>query len=146
MAETLVSGQVGMEQLRRGDELWEAALNGLQAYPQRLRRFAEAAEFQSRAWTLADLAGIKWVARPGAGKVVRLAFELDKRSGRPGPKSLWAAFDRAQKQFGEALESDSAKAIIEAFAALATTASEIADALDVAEHQPVPGPVQSKAG
>lgn len=129
MAEALVSGQVALEQLKKGDELWSASLDGLQSYPQRLRRFAQAAEFQSRAWTLADLAGVRWMARPGASKV-GLAFELEAPSGRPGPKGLWARFDQAVQRFGAALEGDTVKAVVDSFAGLSAAASEIADALE----------------
>lgn len=127
MSEPLVSTQAALEQLRKADEQWAAALRGFDAYPRRLRTLAEAAERESRAWTLADLANVKWSPRPGASKL-RLAYQLERESGRPGPPPLWARFDRAVKQFGLALEGDSIKALADAFAGLSAIAGQLADA------------------
>ena len=131
MSEPLVPTQTAIEQLRKADERWTAAVRGLDAYPTRLRTLAEAAEHESRALTLADLANVKWNPRPGARKL-RLAYEVEKESGRPGPRALWAEFDRAVKQLGLALEGESIKAIAAAFAQLAMSTGKVADACEVA--------------
>ena len=131
MSEPLVSTQTAIEQLRKADERWTAAVRGLDAYPQRLRTLAEAAEHESRALTLADLANVKWNPRPGARKL-RLAYEVEKESGRPGPRALWSEFDHDVKQLGLALEGKSIKAIAEAFAQLSVIAGKLADACELA--------------
>ena len=51
MSEPLVSTQAAIEQLRRADERWGAAVRGLKPYAERLRELAEAAEHESRALT-----------------------------------------------------------------------------------------------
>ena len=130
MSEPLVSTQTAIEQLRKADERWTAAVRGLDAYPQRLRTLAEAAEHESRALTLADLANVKWNPRPGARKL-RLAYEVEEQGGRPGPRALWAKFDRTVKQLGIALEGERIRAIADAFSQLSAITREIADAIDV---------------
>jgi excisionase family DNA binding protein len=127
--EPLVPTQTAIEQLRRADERWAAALRGLDRYPRRLRTLADAAEHESRALTLADLANVKWNPRPGA-RNLRLAYELEAASGRPGPAALWTRFDRAVRQLGVALEGEEIKPIAEAFSRIATSAGELADACD----------------
>ena len=129
MSEPLVSTQTAIEQLRKADERWGAAVRGLDSYPERLRTLAEAAEHESRALTLADLANVKWNPRPGASKL-RLAHEVEPESGRPGPKVIWGRFDRAVKQLGLALEGESIKALAEAFTQLSAIAGELADACE----------------
>ena len=143
MSEPLVPTQTAIEQLRRADERWTAAVRGLDAYPTRLRTLAEAAEHESRALTLADLANVKWNPRPGARKL-RLAYEVEKESGRRGPRALWAEFDRAVKQLGLALEGESIKAIAEAFAQLATITGKLADACELAGLPPDRRPTPSR--
>jgi len=81
--------------MREADVRWASALRGLDSYPDRLRTFADAAEEQSRALTLADLANVRWKPRPGARKL-RFPFEVDPTGERPGPPTLWGKFDRGQ--------------------------------------------------
>jgi hypothetical protein len=130
VSEALVSTQTAIEQLRKADERWTAAVRGLDAYPQRLRTLAEAAEHESRALTLADLANVKWNPRPGARKL-RLAYEVEQESGRLGPPALWAKFDRSVKQLGIALEGERIRAIADAFSELSAITRELADAIDL---------------
>ena len=128
--------------MREADGRWAAALRGLDSYPQRLRALAEAAEEQSRALTLADLANVKWKPRPGARKL-RFPYEVQPAGGRPGPATTWGRFDRAVKQLGLALEGDSIKPIAEAFAQLSTLAGELADSFE--EDRPA-GEKQQQTG
>ena len=138
MSEPLISTQTANEQLRRADERWAAAVRGLRPYAERLRELADAAEHESRALLLSDLANVKWNPRPGA-RNIRLAHEVEEESGRPGPRELWAKFDRGVKQLGIALEGESIRAIADAFSQLSADTREIADALAVpAADEPAP--------
>jgi len=128
VSEQLVSKQTAMEQWRRADERWAAAVRGLRPYAERLRELADAAEHESRALLLSDLANVKWNPRPGA-RNIRLAYEVEGESGRPGPRELWAKFDRAVKQLGIALEGESIRAIADAFSQLSAHTRQIADAI-----------------
>ena len=132
MSRALVPSQLAIEQMREADGRWAAALRGLDSYPDRLRTFADAAEEQSRALTLADLANVRWKPRPGARKL-RFPFEVDPTGERPGSPTLWGKFDRAVKQLGLALEGDSIKPIADAFAQLSTLAGELAESLEQAQ-------------
>ena len=120
--------------MRQADGRWAAALRGLDSYPQRLRALADAAEEQSRALTLADLANVKWKPRPGARKL-RFPYEVQPAGNRPGPPATWGRFDRAVKQLGLALEGDSIKPIAEAFAQISRLAGELAESFE--EDRPV---------
>ena len=142
MSRALVPSNVAIDQMREADVRWASALRGLDSYPDRLRTFADAAEEQSRALTLADLANVRWKPRPGARKL-RFPCEVDPTGERPGPLTLWSKFDRAVKQLGVALEGDSIKPIAEAFARLSALAGELADCLG---DEQVPSESQRQAG
>jgi hypothetical protein len=142
LSRALVPSKVAIDRMREADARWASALRGLASYPDRLRTFAEAAEEQSRALTLADLANVGWKPRPGARKL-RFPFEVDPTGERPGPGALWGKFDRAVKQLGVALEGDSIKPIAEAFAQLSALAGELADSL---EAEGLPSEGQRQAG
>jgi hypothetical protein len=131
LKEPLVSRQAAIEHLRRSDQRWAAAVQAFNPFSIRLRNLAEAAEDHSRVLTLAELANVEWNPRPGASNL-RLAYELEEESGRPGPRPLWSKFDKAVKQLGLALEGDSMKALAEAFSELSTIASQLADASETA--------------
>ena len=133
MSKALVSSQVAIEQLRLADEQWGAAVRAFDAYPARLRTLADAAEYESRALTLADLANVEWDPRPEAANL-RLAYELEEESGRPGPAALWGRFDESVAGLGAALAGDSIKTIAAAFAQLSAISSELATAC---EQKPV---------
>jgi hypothetical protein len=130
LSEPLISTQTANEQLRRADERWAAAVRGLSPYAERLRELADAAEHESRALLLSDLANVKWNPRPGA-RNIRLSYEVEEGSGRPGPRELWAKFDRGVKQLGIALEGESIRAIADAFSQLSADTREIANAIAV---------------
>ena len=141
MSRALVPPQVAIDQMREADGRWAAALRGLDSYPDRLRAFADAAEEESRALTLADLANVRWKPRPGASKL-RFPYEVHPAGDRPGPPATWGKFDRAVRQLGVALEGDSIKPIAEAFARLSALAGELADCL---EDEQVPSESQRQA-
>jgi hypothetical protein len=134
LSRALVPSNVAIDRMREADVRWASALRGLASYPDRLRTFADAADEQSRALTLADLANVGWKARPGA-RQLRFPFEVDATGERPGSPTLWSKFDRAVRQLGVALEGDSIKPIAEAFAQLSALAAELANTLQ-AERSP----------
>jgi hypothetical protein len=129
VTEPLISKQTAIEQLRKADERWGAAVRGLKPYAERLRELAAAAEHESRALLLSDLANVKWNPRPGA-RNIRLAYEVEEESGRPGPKPLWAKFDRAVKELGIALEGESIRVIADAFSQLSAITAKLGDAIE----------------
>jgi hypothetical protein len=131
--EPFASKRDAVEQLRKADEQWGSALRGFDPYCVRLRSLAEAAKSRSRAFMLAELANTTWMPRPGASNI-SLAYELERASGRPGPKAIWARFDRRVKQVGLALEVDNITAA-QAFAELSAIAAELADECDADEER-----------
>jgi hypothetical protein len=133
--DALISSNVALEQLGKADERWGAAVRAFDRYPTRLRTLAQAAEHESRALTLADLANVTWKARRGASKL-RLAYELDEQSARPGTRAEWAQFDKAIAGLGLALEGESITALAAAFSQVAAAASGVADAIE--RQQDVP--------
>ena len=128
--EALVPAHDALEQLRRADQRWNAAVHAFDSYPVRLRTLAEAAKLRSRALTLADLANITGKPRPGARDLRVLAYELSNATGRPGPKKTWQRFDQLVKDLGAALEDGRFTELAPVFAELATVANELADAYE----------------
>jgi len=147
VSDPLVSTQSAIEQLRKADQQWSAAVRALDPYPTRLRALGQAADRESRALRLADLANVTWNPRPGA-RNIRLAYEVEADSGRPGPKPVWARFDRAVDQLGIALEGQSIRALADAFEQLAALAGELAGAIEIADpvDPPQPQPHRRHAG
>jgi excisionase family DNA binding protein len=128
MAETFGTKQEAAEHIRRADAKWTDAVRAFQTYPERLRRLAEAAETQRKAFMFAELCDVKWKARENA-RGLRLAPELEP-GNRLGPPQLWKRFDKAQTSFGEALAGESIRDIANAFAQISAAAASIADALE----------------
>ena len=126
--EPLVAAHTALEQIRKADQRWEAAIRAFDDYQTRLRTLADAARNRSRALMLGELANIKQNPRPGASSIRALAPELAPTSTRPGPKALWQRFDQAVKQIGVALEHGEIVVIAQAFADLSTIAGELAEA------------------
>lgn len=136
MSEPMVSAQSAIEQLKRADQRWDAAIHAFDDYATRLRTLADAADLRSRALTLAHLANITGKPRPGAGSLRTLAFELSAPSHRPGPPALWRRFDQTVGEIGQMLEHGDLQQTAQAFAALSTLAHELADACQAEAGQP----------
>ncbi|MDA8067274.1 MAG: hypothetical protein M0T77_01470 [Actinomycetota bacterium] len=132
--EPLVAAHTALEQIRKADQRWEAAIRAFDDYQTRLRTLADAARNRSRALMLGELANIKQNPRPGASSIRALAPELAPTSNRPGPKALWQRFDQAVKQIGVALEHGEILTIAQAFGDLATIAGELADSYATAQQ------------
>jgi hypothetical protein len=122
------SRQQALQHLRVADNRWTEAVRTFRPYPERLRRLADAADDQRRAFLYAEVCNVKWQPRENA-KNLTLAPDLEAPN-REGPPNLWAKFDKAQKRFGDALASDSLIAIAQAFGDIAQAITDIADALD----------------
>jgi hypothetical protein len=125
------SRQEALQHLRVADNKWTEAVRTFHPYSERLRRLAEAAEGQRRAFLYAEVWNVKWKPRENA-KNLSLAPDLEPPN-REGPPNLWAKFDKAQKRFGDALADDSLVAIAQAFGDIAQALTDIADELDPSE-------------
>jgi hypothetical protein len=94
----------------------------------RLRALAEAAAAMRDAHARALDAGLAW--RPLAdSERARPPYELRPGTGRRGPAELWTRFDAAVQQLNQAGAGDNLGDVVDAYAALAQAASELADAL-----------------
>jgi hypothetical protein len=122
------SRQEALQHLRVADNKWTEAVRTFRPYSERLRRLAEAAEAQRKAFLYAEVCGVKWKPRENAQNL-SLAPDLELPN-REGPPSLWAKFDKAQKRFGNALAGESLMAIAQAFGDMAQAVTDVADALD----------------
>jgi hypothetical protein len=97
----------------------------------RLRTPADAASAMRDAHARALQAGLAW--RPIANSErARPPYELRPGTGRRGPTELWARFDAAVQQLNQAGAGDNLPDVVSAYAAVAHTASELADALQAA--------------
>jgi hypothetical protein len=98
-------------------------------FADRLRGLAEAARTRARAARVADAAGLKWVAQPGAVNS-QPPYELRPGTGRTGPPELWERFDSYVAAYNRAVAGTSAATVAEAADGLADAAVAIADAVD----------------
>jgi hypothetical protein len=121
-----------LQHLRVADNRWTEAVRTFRPYSERLRRLADAAEAQRKAFLYAEVWNVKWKPRENA-KNLSLAPDLEAPN-REGPPNLWAKFDKAQKRFGEALAGDSLMSIAQAFGDIAQAVTDIADELDRSEE------------
>jgi hypothetical protein len=97
----------------------------------RLRALAGAAAAMRDAHARALQAGLAW--RPVVdSERARPPYELRPGTGRRGPDDLWTRFDTAVKQLNRAGAGDNLADVVDAYAALAQAASELADALQAA--------------
>ena len=128
MSDSFGTRQEAAEHIRRADVKWTEAVRTFHSYPQRLRRLAEAAETQRKAFMFAELCDVKWKPRENTEQL-RLAEGLEPVH-RIGPPELWAAFDQALGHFGVALAGESLMDIAHAFGEMASAAIAIADALE----------------
>jgi hypothetical protein len=125
------SRQEALQHLRVADNKWTEAVRTFRPYTERLRRLADAADAQRKAFLYAEVCNVKWQPRENAQNL-SLAPDLEAPN-RIGPPNLWAKFDQAQKRFGKALAGDSLMAIAQAFGDIAQAVTDIADALDSSE-------------
>ena len=97
----------------------------------RLRALAEAAAAMRDAHGRALDAGLAW--RPVAdSERARPPYEPRPGTGRRGPTELWSRFDAAVQQLNEAGAGDNLADVVDAYAAVAQAASQLADALQAA--------------
>jgi hypothetical protein len=97
----------------------------------RLRALADAAAAMRDARARALQAGLAW--RPVAdSERARPPYELRPGTGRRGRAELWARLDTAVQQLNEAGAGDNLADVVDAYAAVAQAASELADALQAA--------------
>jgi hypothetical protein len=132
MPETFGTKQEAADHIRRADARWTEAVRAFETYPDRLRRLADAADTQRKAFMFAELCEVKWKPRENA-RGLRLAPELEP-ANRIGPSQLWGRFDRALTAFGEALAGDSITFIAQAFGEISASATAIADAIEANEE------------
>ena len=125
------SRQEALQHLRVADNRWTEAVRTFRPYTERLRRLADAADAQRKAFLYAEVCNVKWQPRENAQNLT-LAPDLEAPN-REGPPNLWVKFDQAQKRFGKALAGDSLMAIAQAFGDIAQAVTEVADALDPSE-------------
>ncbi|MGH2870920.1 MAG: hypothetical protein ACRDL5_00450 [Solirubrobacteraceae bacterium] len=97
-------------------------------YVDRLRGFANAARLRARAARVADAAGMRWVAQPGA-RSSQPPYELRPGTGRPGPADLWERFDEYVAAYNAAVAGASAGAVADGADAIAEVLEQIADAV-----------------
>jgi hypothetical protein len=116
---------------------WSGAMRAHEQAPpdpgfcDRLRALAEAAAAMRDAHARALQAGLAW--RPVAdSERARPPYELRPGTGRRGPPDLWARFDAAVHQLNQAGAGDNLADVVDAYAAVAQAAAELADALQAA--------------
>jgi hypothetical protein len=116
---------------------WSGAMRAHEQAPpdpgfcDRLRALAEAAAAMRDAHARALQAGLAW--RPVAdSERARPPYELRPGTGRRGPPDLWARFDAAVRQLNQAGAGDNLADVVDAYAAVAQAAAELADALQAA--------------
>jgi hypothetical protein len=116
---------------------WSGAMRAHEQAPpdpgfcDRLRALAEAAAAMRDAHARALQAGLAW--RPVAdSERARPPDELRPGTGRRGPPDLWARFDAAVRQLNQAGAGDNLADVVDAYAAVAQAAAELADALQAA--------------
>jgi hypothetical protein len=99
----------------------------------RLRALADAAAAMRDAHARALDAGLAW--RPVAdSERARPPYELRPGTGRRGPAELWTRFDAAVRRLNQAGAGDNLADVVDAYAAVAHTTSELADALQAADE------------
>jgi hypothetical protein len=118
---------------------WSGAMRAHEQAPpdpgfrDRLRALADAAAAMRDAHARALDAGLAW--RPVAdSERARPPYELRPGTGRRGPTELWTRFDAAVRRLNQAGAGDNLADVVDAYAAVAHTASELADALQAADE------------
>jgi hypothetical protein len=118
---------------------WSGAMRAHEQAPpdpgfrERLRALADAAAAMRDAHARALDAGLAW--RPVAdSERARPPYELRPGTGRRGPTELWTRFDAAVRRLNQAGAGDNLADVVDGYAAVAHTASELADALQAADE------------
>jgi hypothetical protein len=118
---------------------WSGAMRAHEQAPpdpgfrDRLRALADAAAAMRDAHARALDAGLAW--RPVAdSERARPPYKLRPGTGRRGPTELWTRFDTAVRRLNEAGAGDNLADVVDAYAAVAHTASELAGALQAADE------------
>ena len=116
---------------------WSGAMRAHEQAPpdpgfrDRLRALAEAAAAMRDAHKQALQAGLAW--RPIAdSERARPPYELRPGTARRGPAELWTRFDAAVQRLNQAGAGDNLADVVDAYAAVAQAAAELADALQAA--------------
>jgi hypothetical protein len=116
---------------------WSGAMRAHEQAPpdpgfrDRLRALADAAAAMRDAHARALDAGLAW--RPVAdSERARPPYELQPGTGRRGPAELWTRFDAAVQRLNQTGAGDNLADVVDAYAAVAQAASELADALQAA--------------
>ena len=116
---------------------WSSAMRAHEQAPpdpvfrDRLRALADAAAAMRDAHARALQAGLAW--RPVAdSERARPPYELRPGTGRRGPAELWTQFDAAVLRLNQAGAGDNLGDVVDAYAAVAQAASDLADALQAA--------------
>ena len=124
-----------VDELDRADELWHSAQDASEnappdpGFPQRVRAFAIACEHEARSLgRAASIQGFSWTPVPDQRYMV-LSHELRPGAIRPGPATLWQAFDSAVQRLGIAMEGRIMHAVAVQYRELAEVMHEIADLL-----------------
>ncbi len=118
---------------------WSGAMRAHEQAPadpgfrDRLRALADAAAAMHDAHARALQAGLAW--RPVAdSERARPPYELRPGTGRRGPTALWTHFDTAVRQLNDAGARDNLADVVDAYAAVAQAASQLAGALQAADE------------
>ena len=118
---------------------WSGAMRAHEQAPpdpgfrDRLRALADAAAAMHDAHARALQAGLAW--RPVAdSERARPPYELRPGTGRRGPTELWTHFDTAVRQLNDAGARDNLANVVDAYAAVAQAASQLAGALQAADE------------
>jgi len=123
-------------QMRIADESLQHALASMRlappdaGYTRRLRRLCGAFEQLAIAYEHAALDGFT-NAPPDEPLRLPIPHEVAPDSGRPGPPTLWRAFDDAVDELNEALTGIGYGEISRAFARLAKIVLELANAVEL---------------
>ena len=136
-----MSVERAINNMNAADHTFRAALRQHRVAPpdagfsRRLNDFADACESQQIACDYAAQEGLGWEPMPAARRPPPPELRAD--SGRRGPPELWAVFDAAWEELGNALEGVSLPVVARAFGQTARITRQIADAVAREDAQPV---------
>jgi hypothetical protein len=123
-----------MRAVRQAGSEWAEAMRAHKLAPPdagfatRLRSLADAAAREQVAWEYAHAAGLLWRPVPGAERA-QPPYELRPGTGRRGPESLWARFDRAVAALNKAITGSDSANVADAFGELSEASVALADAV-----------------